>query len=394
MRSVVRTLGLASVSAGGVAVAVVVQPGLGIVAMAVLVVVAHLVTVPSPSGRRNSLFPLVGTVMVLVTGGSLAVVLGGAAIGLPIAWLAVHLLHGRRVTDHLFPADPLGLVVSTVVVWTMATVVGYDTGTADALTLTFTAIASAGWFVVATVVRALMPSGEGFRLSLSRAIWDWPGYVSMFAAAALYGATENALGWWAVPLTGLPYAFSHVSLSRLQRTRHTYRQTIRALGRVPEAGGIVAGGHSQRCADLAVAVGSELGLTGRALERLEYAALLHDLGRVVLTNPAIASGDYSERDVAGWSAAIIAEARYLEPVSEIVAGQHRPYRRPGMERDEQVAPGSQVVRVVARYDAATEGGLGPVDALEVLYRGAAYDYDPNVVAALRSVLERRGTVAA
>ena len=34
--------------------------------------------------------------------------------------------------------------------------------------------------------------------------------------------------------------------------------------------------------------------------------------------------------------------------------------------------------------------MEPGDALEVLHRGVAYDYDPEVLAALRRVLLRRG----
>jgi HD-GYP domain-containing protein (c-di-GMP phosphodiesterase class II) len=39
-------------------------------------------------------------------------------------------------------------------------------------------------------------------------------------------------------------------------------------------------------------------------------------------------------------------------------------------------------------------GLSPLEAIETLHRGAAYDYDPEVVGALRRVLERRAAIAA
>jgi hypothetical protein len=54
---------------------------------------------------------------------------------------------------------------------------------------------------------------------------------------------------------------------------------------------------------------------------------------------------------------------------------------------------SQVVRAVAAFVDAVEGGMLPIDAVEVLHLGAAYDHDPQVVAALRRVLERRGAIA-
>ena len=56
---------------------------------------------------------------------------------------------------------------------------------------------------------------------------------------------------------------------------------------------------------------------------------------------------------------------------------------------------SQVLRVAGDYARAVErGGMLVVDALESFHCGGAYDYDPEVVGALRRVLERRGVVVA
>jgi HD-GYP domain-containing protein (c-di-GMP phosphodiesterase class II) len=254
------------------------------------------------------------------------------------------------------------------------------------------------WFLTVAVVRAVDSDQARLaprRLVLVRALEDWPAYLALFSSGALYALTAPAMGWWwAVPLAGLPYAFSHVSLHRVQTTRRTYRQTIQALGSIAEAGGLVAVGHAERVADIAVAVGAELGLSAGMLQRLEFAALLHDLGRVVLANPAVAAGSYSLSDVSGWSAAIMSEARYLESVAEVVAAQHNPYRRPGEERDPHLPMASKILRVTAVYDGEMNNGLSPLEAIETLHRGAAYDYDPEVVGALRRVLERRAAIAA
>ena len=65
--------------------------------------------------------------------------------------------------------------------------------------------------------------------------------------------------------------------------------------------------------------------------------------------------------------------------------------RPRKERDPGLPRGAQVVRAAAAYDhAVVSAGLSPIDALEVLHRGAAYDHDPEIVAGLRRVLQRRG----
>jgi hypothetical protein len=359
-------------------------------------VVAHLVAVPTPTGRHLSFAPSVAAISALLTGGSPVVVLGAAAAALPLSWLAVHVRFGRRAVDDAFPAELAGLLVFGLV-FAAGTVGVSGSLQGDTRTLLVFAAAGVSWFIVVALSRAALSEQGRFhvrRLVVLRAIEDWPAYVALFASAALYGLTVGAMGVWSVPLAGLPYVFSHVSLDRLQATDTTYRETMLALSRIPEAGGLVAAGHAERCAELAVALGAELGMSGEGLRRLEYAALLHDIGRVVLANPMVASGEYDSSDVSRWSSAIISEARYLEPVAELVSAQNQPYRRPGEPRDEATPRGAQILRVVAAYDGELNGGVSPTESLEELHRGSAYDYDPEVVAALRRVLQRRRVIAA
>ena len=380
---------------GGV-VAVVWWPGVVFPLLVAAYVAAHVLTIPSNAGRRVSLSTAVAGATALMSGGSLVLVLGPAAVALPVGWLIVHIRHGKRVTQSMFPAEAVG-VVAFATAFAAALLVIPSTDPAHPVILTAFAGAAVLGFLVTVVANSMVSQQRRVvarRLIALRALDDWPAYAALLSSAALLAVTAEPMGLWSVPLAGLPYLFSHVSLHRLQGTRRTYDQTIRALGAIPEASGQVANGHSSRTAELAVAVGAEIGLGTSELRRLEYAALLHDIGRVVLANPAVARGDYSFGDVAGWSAAIISEARYLERVAEIVSLQHAPYRKEGEVRDQAVPRTSQVVRITARYDSALDDGISPLAAVELLHRGAAYDYDPEVVMALRRVLERRGSLAA
>lgn len=358
--------------------------------------VAHLMAIPTPTGRHVSFVPAVGVGTAILTGGSPVVVLGAAAIVVPLGWLLVHVKYGRRAVDDAFPSEHIGLLVFGVL---------FGAGTVSVLRpigeelLALIALGSsvALWFLVSALTRALL-SHQGRlhtrRLVLMRALEDWPAYLALFSSAALFGLTVGTMGLWSVPLAGLPYVFSHISLERRLATDTTYRETMVALSRIPEAGGLVPSGHAERCADLAVALGAELGMSGPNLRRLEYAALLHDIGKVVLANPAVASGEYNLSDVSVWSSVIISETRYLEPVADLVAAQHQPYRRPGELRDESTPLGSKILRVTAAYDGVLSEGLVPTESLEELHRGSAYDYDPEVIAALRRVLQRRSVIAA
>lgn len=382
-------------AAAGIVIGVHWWPGPWFVVVAVLYVVAQAVPMPTPSRHGVSMAPLVAAAVALSTG-SPVLVLATGAVSIPAAYLVVHISFGRRVVDTRFPAEPVGVGVFAGLFHAGSLLLGGRSAT-DPLALSLFAVAAvAGYFTTAGVRAAVAAQGRSVprRLIFLGSLRDWRAFATLYVSAALYATTVPVVGWWAIPLAGLPYGFGHLSLHRLQVTRTTYDQTIRALGSIPEAGGLVAPGRGERTADLAVAVASELGLGVPALERVEYAALLHDIGRLVLANPAVAAGGYTPTDISGWSAAIIGEAKHLDEVAEVVGVIHQPYRRPGQERDTTLPREAQVVKVVTAYDDGVAAAGDPLEAIEVLHRGAAYEFDPEVVMALRRVLERRGTIAA
>ncbi|MGI9667792.1 MAG: HD-GYP domain-containing protein [Acidimicrobiia bacterium] len=258
------------------------------------------------------------------------------------------------------------------------------------------AIGGIAWFVARALVSAFV-GAERTELA-GRYLWllaleDWAVVVSLFAAGALFGLTWPVMGGWAFAVSVLPYTFGHLAFERYDSTRVTYGQTIRALAQIPEVAGLAPLGHSTRTADLSVAVAQELGLHPNDVVELEYAALMHDVGRITLNEPAILKAGYTDEDIARWGAQIIAEAPYLEQVSTLVEQQHRPYRSPGIEIDPDVPMASKIIKVTSAYDQAqVEMGLSPVESLERIHQGSAYEFDPQVAASLRRVLVFRGAI--
>jgi HD-GYP domain-containing protein (c-di-GMP phosphodiesterase class II) len=64
------------------------------------------------------------------------------------------------------------------------------------------------------------------------------------------------------------------------RLRRAHRDTIAALSRSMEAKDLYTGGHTERVATVAVALGERLGYEGEQLEAIEIGALLHDVGKI------------------------------------------------------------------------------------------------------------------
>ena len=394
MRDRIHPVALALIFLGGVLAAVQWWPGPVFLLVTAGFVLAAAVPMPTPSGLGVSVAPGLAGAVALSSHGSPVLLLGAGAVALPVYRLLVWARHRRTVDDGRLPSEPAGIAVFGGA-FALGSLPLVGQGAAEwAVLATYAGCAVLG-YLASAVVRMLAADRTVPRwLHLIRGLADWPAHAVLYSAAALYAMTQPAMGWWAVPLAGLTYAFGHISLHRLQVTRRTYQQTMRALGRIPEASGVNQSGHSERTAELASALAAEMGLGRRSLDRIEYAALLHDIGRLVLANPAVAGGQYTNSDVSAWSAAIIGEAAHLVPVSEIVAVMYDPYRRPGEQRDPALSREAHVVRVASAYDEAMATGGTPLAAIETLHRGAAYDFDPDVVAVLRRVLERRGLIAA
>lgn len=258
------------------------------------------------------------------------------------------------------------------------------------------AVAVTAWLAVEVLIRALLVLGprELSRSYLARSLLhDLNVFMGLSLTGALFGELFNPIGWWALPIALLPYSFAHSAFKRFQETKTTYRQTIRALARIPEVSGLGIDGHADRTTDTATSIAKEMGLGPAQVDDIEYAALMHDIGRVSLSEPQILKMGYTDDDLARWSAEIIAESPYLERVAEQVRHQYESYRKPGEQHDPEISIVSRIIKVAAAYDwKVHKSGMSPLSALEELHAGAAYEFDPEVVASLRRLLEARGVL--
>lgn len=257
-------------------------------------------------------------------------------------------------------------------------------------------VAGVGYHMLRAVSRSLIGL-ERADLSV-RYLWlmgleDWSAITVLLLSGTMVGVAYSVLGWTAILVAAVPYSFTHQALARYNGTKLTYGQTIQALSQIPEVAGLAPRGHSVRTGHLASDIGREMGLHPEDVQDLEYAGYMHDIGRITLNEPAILRAGFTDMDIARWGSQIIAEAPHLGEVSRIVGDQCLPYRSPGQEKDPRVSTTSKIIKVVSAYDQAVhEMGLRPIDAVEQLHRGSAYEFDPEVVSSLRRVLEFRGEI--
>ncbi|MBV9445931.1 MAG: HD domain-containing protein [Streptosporangiaceae bacterium] len=228
------------------------------------------------------------------------------------------------------------------------------------------------------------------------------------ASALLISFASEVMGLWALAVFTAPLLVTQVAFRRYSGIRATYLQTVRALAKVTEIGGYVETGHSERVSRLAVAIGRELGIHEPELLELEYAALMHDIGQLSLSDPipggatVLVSREDQDR-IAELGAEVIQQAKVLGSVAEIVRRQNEPYRDIDFVPNEQVgeagSPGpplsSRIIRAANAFDDLVGGSFDPARATEAVHRlqlDTASEFDPRVVEALSRVVHRRSLI--
>lgn len=217
--------------------------------------------------------------------------------------------------------------------------------------------------------------------------------AALAVTGVLIALAVPALGAAAVPLFLAPLVLTLFAFRRYVSIRATYLQSIRTLSRLTDAAGYTPSGHSERVAALATAVGRELGLPERELLDLEYAALLHDIGQVALVDPipggaTVLAAPADQRRIAADTVAIVRETGVLEAAARILEHQTTPYRQL-REFGEDIPLTSRIVKVVNAFEDLTAGSRSQrarSAAVERIYLGLGYEYDPHVVDALMRVL--------
>jgi putative nucleotidyltransferase with HDIG domain len=184
-------------------------------------------------------------------------------------------------------------------------------------------------------------------------------------------------------------------------TLSAYLGTIRALALALDARDPYTAGHSERVSALSLAIGRCLSLDATQLEVLRLGALLHDIGKIgisdqVLMKPGpLTSGEYEIiKQHPGVGARILRSVPFLEPHIPIVELHHeRPDGKgyPHGLRGTEIPLLASIVHVADAFDAMTSArayrpARASAEGLRELWRCAGSQFDAEVVQALARAL--------
>jgi HD-GYP domain-containing protein (c-di-GMP phosphodiesterase class II) len=228
-------------------------------------------------------------------------------------------------------------------------------------------------------------------------------------AIAVATADEPAAAVVGLPLVALLAFFARERERRIDHALelgHAYRGTAFLLGDVVEADDAYTGSHSRDVVELSVAVAGVLGLPPRELRHTEFAALLHDVGKIRIPNEIIAKpGPLTPEERAVIETHTIEGEKLLAKVGgllgdvgQIVRSCHERYDGRGYPdglAGEEIPVVARIVSCCDAFHAMTtdrpyRSALPLEEALAELRRGSGTQFDPDVVAALLSIVAGSG----
>jgi putative nucleotidyltransferase with HDIG domain len=221
------------------------------------------------------------------------------------------------------------------------------------------------------------------------------GLVGLAVAQVLASIGISGFALFVVPLL-----VARQTYQRSEELRQAYADTIASLVGAIEAKDVYTKGHSVRVALYAVAVARQLGVSEQRIGRLEWAALLHDIGKVGISGRILAKSDklsddeYSEiKRHPEIGARILKDVQYLADLVPAIEAHHERLDGQGYGRGllgEKIPLEARVLAVADAYDAMTSTrpyreAMSHDAAVGQLLDGRGTQFDEVVVEAFLSV---------
>jgi hypothetical protein len=225
------------------------------------------------------------------------------------------------------------------------------------------------------------------------------GQIIPFALlGGLLGRLYLSLGPAVMLLIIVPILIAREMFASYLRVKESHDETVGMLIHALEAKDRYTSGHSERVADYARYIGEELNFMPARLERLRFAALMHDIGKLVVPNQLLNKpGRLTPDEFATVrvhekvSVQMLSHIDFLRPIA--AASHSDATRFDPDDLDHPIEP--YIVMIADAYDAMTSTrayrkALSQGVAFQELRDKAGVQFHPACVEALIHAVEKRG----
>lgn len=233
--------------------------------------------------------------------------------------------------------------------------------------------------------------------------WVIPNFVTMVPLGIILAIAFQNYGYLGVLLFFGPLLMARYSFKLYMDLRRSYLETVRALSKAMEAKDPVTSGHSERISRYAVAIAREMRLSENRIDKIRYAGLLHDIGKIgiaddILKKPGKLNEEefkqIKEHPVIG--AEILNDIDYLRDVAKVIHHHHERYDGKGYPdgtKREEIPIESYILAVVDAFDAMTNDrpyrkALTVENARDIIEEQAGQQFHPQVAKTFIKILDK------
>jgi putative nucleotidyltransferase with HDIG domain len=219
----------------------------------------------------------------------------------------------------------------------------------------------------------------------------------------------NGVGWWATALFVVPLFTTRLAYHRYVETRELFEQTIGALANAVDARDKYTRGHSNRVSFIAEAMCRVMKLPEQEIEKIKWAGLLHDVGKIGIRDSILLKEgplDREERVLMNQhptiGAEIVAPAKQLAEEAPLIRSHHEWINGSGYPDGIEaldIPLGARILTVADAYEAMTSSrpyrkvALTHEQAVGELEKFAGMQFDEEIVPVLigldREILDRK-----
>lgn len=183
-----------------------------------------------------------------------------------------------------------------------------------------------------------------------------------------------------------------------------YLGTIKMLAKAIDAKDPYTKGHSEKVTEFAVEIAEEMKLSEKLIKNIEFAALIHDIGKIGVKDSVLAKPSrLSESEYAmikkhpAIGEQIIAPIEFLTNITPLVLYHHEHYDGNGYPeglRGAEIPIGARILNVADSYEAMTSerpysNSMTQEQAIEELKDKSGSQFDLEIVDAFLKVLEKK-----
>lgn len=245
-----------------------------------------------------------------------------------------------------------------------------------------------------SIALALILRKSAWSIWINNFRWSVPNFIALVPLGFLLALLYKSWGALGLFLLFVPLLVSRHSFQLYIDMRENYLDTVEALVQALEAKDTYTSGHSERVGKLAVAMAEELELSEEKIQSLKYAAVLHDVGKIGVSELILNKEDklldseweaIRSHPVMGQT--IIKGIKFLFDIGDVVRHHHERYDGKGYPdgiKGEEIPLESRIIAVADTYDAITTDrsyrkGSTHDEAISEIKRVAGSQLDPEIV---------------